>query len=61
MEILLRFDAVDPPTGQLGRATRAGDPADGADDMREFCGWLGLLRALSDRLAEADAPRPPNG
>jgi hypothetical protein len=54
MEIRLRVDQVDPPTGRLGRVPAADVER---PDERSFTGWLELLAALSELLAgSADRP-----
>jgi hypothetical protein len=49
----LWFDQIDPPAGRLLRVSpdtpRAGDA-----EPIEFCGWLGLLRVLSEVLGGSD-------
>lgn len=44
VEILIAFDATDPPAGRVRRPGRDED-----DDIR-FTGWLGLLRVLSELM-----------
>lgn len=59
MQLLLCFEEIDPPTGQLRRVPTPSQPPDGAVEPARFYGWLGLLRALSEMLEDADRPVPP--
>jgi len=43
--IVIRLDATEPPTGEVGMQ--------GAEPV-PFAGWLGLLRALSELLGVGD-------
>ena len=59
VEILISFDTIDPPVGQL-RVTSPPGTAPERGEGREFrfTGWLGLLRALYD-VTGAPAGEPP--
>ncbi len=57
MELLLDFDEIDPPTGRLCAVTRPGRSPDRAESV-PFCGWLGLLRALSEAVLDPACDRP---
>ena len=48
MEIYLRIDSRDPPTGRLVSGP------DHSVDGRPFSGWLDLLRILGDVLSDVD-------
>ena len=65
MDLYLRIDRTEPPTGRLRRLpTPVTAPApEGAEPQEparyatvEFSGWLGLLRALSDVFDDESAP-----
>jgi hypothetical protein len=59
MEIRIRVDRTDPPTGCLRRV----DPGGGRDPRQlvgvAFVGWLGLLRALEGVIGSSGS-RPPD-
>jgi len=67
VEIRLSLDTTDPPAGRLRVLPGPGDPGrtgrPGAGTGRpaaleaQFCGWLGLLRALYE-VTGAPASRP---
>lgn len=66
MDLYLRFDQTDPPTGRLRRLPTPSPTTTGVErpdpeqparyETVEFSGWLGLLRALSDVFDDATAP-----
>ncbi len=60
MDVQLSFEPGDPPRGHVTRVDSLGPPgekdAQSPDATVRFEGWLGLLRVLSDILAEPDEP-----
>lgn len=65
MDLFLRCDHTDPPSGRLRRLDGSRPGADGGAPEAdpgvtvEFSGWLGLLRALSDALTESEHEQIP--
>jgi hypothetical protein len=49
LEVALRFETSDPPSGE----------ATAADERRPFVGWLDLLRVLSELVESAPPHRDP--
>lgn len=53
MELRVTFEPGEPPCGHVALVER---PKRKVDPAIPFIGWLGLLRVLSDFLAEPDDP-----
>lgn len=55
MDLLIRLEREEPPAGTVLRL-REERPAVETGETLSFVGWLGLLRALSEVVQEADQP-----
>ena len=60
VDVQVSFEPGDPPCGHVTRvdplAPTGGQGAQQPHALVPFTGWLGLLRVLSDLLAELDGP-----
>jgi hypothetical protein len=54
VEVRICCDQTNPPVGQLSRVIEPAAQGGTAAEPIHFSGWLGLLRALSDALDNAD-------
>lgn len=60
VEIHLTLDAVQPPQGRLLLSPAGGPPGQGPLVEIRFDGWLGLLVALHEVIAEQRYPHGPS-